>query len=229
MENIVFDRDYSEEYKKALESRNSEPDILDIAEQTGFWQAYKQMRDSIPKVIVPEDKAAYENLLPRLDALAKRVGGKIHGEVSYDKWQSEINLILPFFEFGDNEEYKLLIDLAFNTHLLTITATEDGNVRIHIMINYFREVIEPSESTEELIANNEPLAAQLEKYAQEQQKRSESFAKAFSFALDYAQGVTGKPREVVFLEIVEFLTRYAGNLPEGLVAYCLNLGNSKDS
>ena len=78
------------------------------------------------------------------------------------------------------------------------------------MINYFREVIEPSESTEELIANNEPLAAQLEKYAQEQQKRSESFAKAFSFALDYAQGVTGKPREVVFLEIVEFLTRYAG-------------------
>ena len=228
MDNIVFDRDYSEAHKKAIESRSSEPNVFDIAEKTGFWQAYKQMRDSIPKVIVPEDKAAYENLLPRLDALARRLGGKIHGEVSYEKWQSEITLILPFFEFGNDEAYRLLQDLAFNTHLLNITATEDGNVRIYIMINYFREIIEPSESTEKLIAGNELLAAHLEKYSQEERQKNESIANAFRLVLDYAQSVTGKPRKALFLEMAEFLTRYTGNLAEGLVAYCKSLGNPED-
>ena len=91
-----------------------------------------------------------------------------------------------------------------------------------------REIIEPSDSTEKLIAGNELLAAHLEKYSQEERQKNESIANAFRLVLDYAQSVTGKPREALFLEMAEFLTRYTGNLAEGLVAYCKSLGNPEN-
>lgn len=78
MKNEVYEADYR---------RKSNPDAIsdafDIAVETGFFKTYNDIMRSIPKVIVPEDKKNYEELLQKLDALAKRRGGTIRGNVVY--------------------------------------------------------------------------------------------------------------------------------------------------
>lgn len=95
MKNEVYEADYrrkdkSEEIPKAFE----------VAVETGFFKTYNDIMRSIPKVIVPEDKKNYEELLQKLDFLAKRRGGMIRGIVNYEKFDSHIYITLPFFEFS---------------------------------------------------------------------------------------------------------------------------------
>ena len=99
MENIVYERDYAEEHRRAAERADLESSIFDASIDTGFWKAYGEMMDAIPKVIVPEDKAAYEDLLPRLDELARRLGGKIRGEVrKAEQLATALNPLLDYAE-----------------------------------------------------------------------------------------------------------------------------------
>ena len=219
MENIVYEHDYAEEHRKVEERAKQEKDIFDVANDSGFWKAYSEMMDAIPKIIVPEDKAAYEDLLPRLDDLARRLGGKIRGEVRYDKWLSEINVILPYLEFGDEEEYQLFRDLAAKTHLFTVTATEDGQVRVHVMINYFEEIEDASEAVDGLIVENEELSGFLMRSIERQNQKMEQLAALLNPLLDYAEEQTGRDRMEMFHEMISFLAPYAGHLDEGIKKY----------
>lgn len=219
MENVVFERDYEEEHRKAHEQQSLDAKVFDTAIETGFWKAYGEMMDAIPKIVVPEDKAAYEDLLPRLDNLARRFGGKIHGEIRYDKWQSEIIVTLPFLEIGDDEEYQLFKDLAAKTHLVTISATEDGKVRVYVMINYFKEIEDATEAVEGLIAENETLAELLRQVEDRNTRKAEMLAAALNPVLDYAEQQTGRDRAELINEMIDFLYPYAGHLDEGLKKY----------
>ena len=227
MENIVFERDYEEEHRKARERHSLEADVFEASKRTGFWKAYGEMMDAIPKVIVPADKAAYEDLLPRLDDLARRLGGKIHGEISYEKWESHIKVVLPFLEFGDEEGYDLFKDLASKTHLVTITSTEDRQVCLDVMINYFAEIEDPSKRVDEIIANNKELMDALEKVSERNERRIEMLASALNPVLDYAEEQTGKDRADVFSEMLEFLSPYADQLDVGLQKYIEAIGEPR--
>ena len=94
--------------------------------------------NALPKYIAPEDQA---DLLPRLDALAQKRGGKIKGVVNFEKWYSHTYVDLPFFEFSSTEDFSLLADIAAKTHLVTFSVTENGKIHLSIMINYFNEII----------------------------------------------------------------------------------------
>lgn len=135
MKNEVYEADYrrkdkSEEIPKAFE----------VAVETGFFKTYNDIMRSIPKVIVPEDKKNYEELLRKLDSLAKRRGGMIRGIVNYEKFDSHIYITLPFFEFSHKEEHELLAELESKAHSLTFTVTDDGMIQLSVMINYFEEI-----------------------------------------------------------------------------------------
>ena len=103
MKNEIYEADY-----RRREERSEFPNAFDDAVMTGFFKAYGDIMRSIPKMIVPQDKKNYEELLLKLDALAKRRHGSIRGVVSYERWDSHIYVTLPFFEFSDQEEHKLL-------------------------------------------------------------------------------------------------------------------------
>lgn len=135
MKNEIYEADY-----RRKEEPSEIPDALDVAMKTGFFKAYGDIMRSIPKMIVPQDKKNYEELLPKLDALAKRRHGRIRGVVSYERWDSHIYVTLPFFEFSDEEEHKLLAELESKAHTVTFTTTEDGMVQLSVMINYFEEI-----------------------------------------------------------------------------------------
>lgn len=135
MKNEVYEADYRRKAKS-----EEIPKAFEVAVETGFFKTYNDIMHSIPKVIVPEDKKNYEELLQKLDFLAKRRGGMIRGIVNYEKFDSHIYITLPFFEFSRKEEHELLAELESKAHSLTFTVTDDGMIQLSVMINYFEEI-----------------------------------------------------------------------------------------
>lgn len=154
MKNEIFEADYTQTHKTLSEDSSL---IFDTAVRTGFFKKYSDIMNSIPKIVVQKDKQNYEDLLPRLEALAKRKGGKIKGIISYEKWDAHIYITLPFFEFVHKDEYDLLRDLANETHGLTFTVLEDGNIQLSVMINYFEELESTDDVFNQALDGNDEL------------------------------------------------------------------------
>ena len=169
MENIIYERDYAEEREKRVAATPAiYGQIFDHMVNNRVLKAYSDALNAIPKTIVPEDKEAYDNLLPRLDMLARRMGGKIKGEISHEKWEAYIILNLPYFECTSDEDHQLLADIAEKTHIFSITAEDDGNIRIFIMINYFTETCDKEKILEEIISKDKELVDLLTQEQEEQ-------------------------------------------------------------
>ena len=144
MENIIYDKDYAEARAKRIAEREKKTpvDIISFAQKSGFFAEYSRKMQEIPKVIVEQDKLNYEYLLHRLDKVAERWGGHIHGVISYDEWEATIDVDLPFFEIATDDDRELLSHIASMTKNFTVQSTENNRVRIHLMINYFEEIID---------------------------------------------------------------------------------------
>lgn len=140
MENYYYMRDYRAQKEEAEAEDAGGQDILQKLADSGVIAAYDKFLKRMPKVVVQKDKASFERLVPKLDQLAKTHHGKIRAVVDYTKWQSNIDVYLPFFECGHAEEYDLLRDIAENTHYFVVSAAENGQTHIHIMIHYFDEI-----------------------------------------------------------------------------------------
>ncbi|MDD3193332.1 MAG: hypothetical protein PHE47_05690 [Oscillospiraceae bacterium] len=173
MDNIVFERDYEQEHKQQSKEDTASA-IFDIAVDGGFLSEYAKAMETIPKVVVPADKANYEYLLERADELAKRWGGRVRGVVDYKKWDASIDLILPFAEFGSRDDRNLLMEFADKSHSLTFQATEDGKLRIYVWFFYFEEIADKQEILESMIKSNPELTSLIEKYYDENPSLSES-------------------------------------------------------
>lgn len=100
MENIVFERNY----EKPKDGSDHCTAIFDQAVEGGFFQRYCDMMNKVPKIIVPQDKENYEYLLSRCNQYAEQHYGRIRGVVSYERWDSTIDLYLPMLEFDDEED-----------------------------------------------------------------------------------------------------------------------------
>lgn len=138
MDDIIFERDYRTTEDQSSDSAYGA--IFDRAIEGGFFKAYADAMDQIPKVIVPEDQANYEYLLDRLDKLVQRRHGRIYGKVDYHKWVSRIEVYLPFLAFEDDDELVLMKEIAEKADAVTVEAHEEG-VRLYISIDYFDELM----------------------------------------------------------------------------------------
>lgn len=138
MENIIFEQDYTKQ-AKSPETERAEA-IFNQAIDGGFFKAFTDAMDKIPKVVVQKDKENYEYLLDRLAKVAKRKHGRIRGEVDYQKWDSHIEVFLPFLGFESPEDLALMKEIAEKAHAVTVTPYEDG-VRLYVFINYFQELM----------------------------------------------------------------------------------------
>ena len=154
MNNEIYEADYT---RKDEPSSGNGIDILELAKTTGFFRVYDELMKSMPKYINQTDKQNYEELLLRLDALAKRKGGKIKGIVSYEHWDAHIYITLPFFGFVHKDEKELLNDLETKAHSLTFTVTDDGKIQLSVMINYFDEIGDKDAVFSQAIDGNDEL------------------------------------------------------------------------
>ena len=139
MDDIIFERDYREAESGEYDEWCDE--VFDRAVNGGMLKAYSDAMDKIPKIIIPEDKKNYEYLLERCDAFVERHRGRIEGIVDYHHWHSEINMFLPFAEFGDPEDLGFLKEIADKSHSICFSPDKDGGIRVHIFINYFDELM----------------------------------------------------------------------------------------
>ena len=138
MENEVYEKDYGEEFRERAKKAEGK-DFLDTLKDIGFFQAYKEEMDKIPKRVVPKEKADYEYLLTECDAYVRQFGGKIRGEVDYQKWQATIDLYLEHFEFCDRKALTLLKEIAERAENVTFSM-KDELLRMSVFIGYFDEV-----------------------------------------------------------------------------------------
>lgn len=95
----------------------------------------------LPKIINPIRKANFEYVQKICDDMAKRWGGKIRSEVRYDKWDTIIDLTLPFIEFGSPEDLLKMAKISRRVD----SASDNGGVRIHIFCYYFNDVASKEE------------------------------------------------------------------------------------
>ena len=154
MNNEIYEADYT---RKDEPSSDNGIDILELAKTTGFFRAYDELMKSMPKYINQTDRQNYEELLHKLDAFAKRKGGKIKGIISYEHWDAHIYITLPFFEFVHKDEKELLNDLETKAHSLTFTVTDDGKIQLSVMINYFDEIGDKDALFSQAIDGNDEL------------------------------------------------------------------------
>lgn len=172
MNNEVYERDYSQDSEVA--NQPLKDDLFSHVSPDGFFKIFGDALRAMPKYIVPEDKKAYDSLLPRLDSFAKQWHGKIREEINYQRWDAHITVELPFLEFSTPEDYSLLSEIASTTNNVTLTATEQGGVKLYIMINYFDEIGD----TENLISESLLQDEQLTEYLL--QRHEDEKAKALS-------------------------------------------------
>lgn len=210
MENIVFDRNY----EITSEESGSSDAIFKLATAPGgFFESFNKKMAAIPKVIVPEDKANYEYLLERCDQFAQEHHGRIHAVVDYQHFHSEINLFLRMIEFDCEEDMSLLKDIGEKAHYVCITPEEGGGYRIHIMINYFQELMTDGQYDYlryETIMENEEMAHLLKmpELPQEQQEA----ALTIKGILDRFDAETKVDRTTAFKAVLEHMgqTKEAG-------------------
>ena len=113
--------------------------VRDLKEK-GLFTLYKEMFARLTRVVVPEYKEAFERLVVRLDSLARTRGGRIRADVDTTVFEASIEVILPFFEFGNFNEKELLRQLT-DAYSISFEPTDDGCVRLQIIAPYFDIVI----------------------------------------------------------------------------------------
>lgn len=165
MKNEVYEADYRRKGEPA-----EIPDAFQVAVESVFFKTYNDIMNSIPKVIVAEDQKNYEELLHKLDVFAKRRHGQIKGIVDYEHWDAHIYVTLPFFEFAFKEEHELLAELESKSKSLTFTVTEDGQILLSVMFNYFEEIGDKDNVFSQAIDGNEALVQALTESIEKQRQ-----------------------------------------------------------
>lgn len=206
MENEIYERDYqAQEDTAEIEMANA---IFDRAMNGSFLRDYTAAMDAIPKVIVPKDKENYEYLLKRCDEVARRCGGHIKGMVDYHRWESRIELTLPFMEFGDPEELSLLREISEKAHLVTFTASESGGINLSIMINYFEELMTEEHRgylEYEAIMNDDQLASMLNMPTLSPE--DEAVAQRINDILDRFEVETNVDKTTAFRAVLDYMKK----------------------
>lgn len=206
MENEIYERDYqAQEDTAEIEMANA---IFDRAMNGSFLRDYTAAMDAIPKVIVPKDKENYEYLLKRCDEVARRCGGHIKGMVDYHRWESRIELTLPFMEFGDPEELSLLREISEKAHLVTFTASESGGINLSIMINYFEELMTEEHRgylEYEAIMNDDQLASMLNMPTLSPE--DEAVAQRINDILDRFEAETDVDKTTAFRAVLDYMKK----------------------
>ena len=204
MQTNVFERNYEtekpDERARAIFDRAFAPG--------GFMDEFTKKMDAIPKVIVPEDKENYEYLLQKCDDHAKKHHGRVRGVVDYEHWDAHIDLYLRMLEFDDPEDMTFLKEIGEKAHYLCITPEEDGGFRVHIMINYFQELMSEEYGSYlkyETLMEDEELSSMLG--VPELSPEDEAVVQLISEILDRFDSETKVDRTTAFKAVIGYLMR----------------------
>lgn len=207
MENEIYERDYTcpDEDTASFQRGVLDSELRQHIMTSEFVRKFDEKFKSMPRMVNPKQKLLYERLLKRMDGFALKHDGYIKGVISYKNWDAHIYVVLPFFEFSDDEQYEILKDITNNSYRLTFSVTEEGLIQLSIAIEYFEELEDVSKMINELYAEDEELSAILEerKRAHEAEVLSMPHVKAFLKRNAEATGLTEQEVFERMMDIIE--------------------------
>lgn len=162
MENLVFERNYSDTFKEIPDDSQFD-NVLLQALSDGFLTSYAEALNAVPKVIIPEYQANYEYVLQICDDLAETWGGSVRGEISYERWDATIDMVVPYVDFTSPKDLQNLREIAERSHGVTIKSVDDG-ILIHIYNRYFEDCITDEKRKQiafECVLNDKKLSEML--------------------------------------------------------------------
>lgn len=138
MENVIYERDYSQEVEKNREKTytKSSADAWDYIMENGIMKKIGERFRDLPHIIIPQNKEIFEECEKKLDRFAFLHAGKIRSVVSYESFEAHIYVELPFFEFH-GEDLELIRYITQKMDMIHFYTTEEGWIRLSVSLEYF--------------------------------------------------------------------------------------------
>ena len=138
MENVIYERDYSQEVEKNREKTytKSSADAWDYIMDNGIMRKIGERFRDLPHIIIPQNKEIFEECEKKLDRFAFLHAGKIRSVVSYESFEAHIYVELPFFEFH-GEDLELIRYITQQMDMIHFYTTEEGWIRLSVSLEYF--------------------------------------------------------------------------------------------
>lgn len=149
MAKTIYERDFYEEYKCNSELDSEyKPTQQEIDRFMLMYQATGKCADelqSAPRIILPKAKEKYDLLLRKCEDFSRRVGGKIRGEIDYELYGAEIEVIVPYAEFTSYENLEFLREISQNASSVLFESIAERKTRMLLVLDYFQSIIPKAE------------------------------------------------------------------------------------
>ena len=138
MENVIYERDYSQEVEKIREKTytKSSADAWDYIMDNGIMRKIGERFRDLPHIIIPQNKEIFEECEKKLDRFSFLHAGKIRSVVSYESFEAHIYVELPFFEFH-GEDLELIRYITQQMDMIHFYTTKEGWIRLSVSLEYF--------------------------------------------------------------------------------------------
>lgn len=208
MENIVFDRDYTQTTEEKELAAAEWMRVQNTLTSSVQLQQYEDVMRRVPKIVVPAYRENYDYLLQLCDSLAKRYCGSVHGVIDYQYWSAKIDLIVPFIDFVSDEQLSILKDIADKSFSVTIQSATNGGIRVNIRCDYFEDMITDLDKSYiefETLLNDREVASLLGVDNDTSVDDALSCVNIVRHALDYMVRTTGMSRHDCYKELVSLM------------------------
>ena len=158
MENIIYERDYTQEVKEVRDKTytKSSANAWDYIVENGIMKRIGERFRELPHIIIPQNKDTFEECEKKLDRFAFLHAGKIRSVVSYESFEAHIYVELPFFEFH-GEDLELIRYITQNMDMIHFYTTEEGWIRLSVSLEYFYDAGDKDEIIAEEVGNHPEL------------------------------------------------------------------------
>ena len=158
MENIIYDRDYTQEVKEVRDKTytKSSANAWDYIVENGIMKRIGERFHELPHIIIPQNKDTFEECEKKLDRFAFLNAGKIRSVVSDESFEAHIYVELPFFEFH-GEDLELIRFITQNMDMVHFYTTEEGWIRLSVSIEYFYDAGDKDAIITEEVSNHPEL------------------------------------------------------------------------
>ena len=158
MENIIYERDYTQEVREVRDKTytKSSANAWDYIVENGIMKRIGERFRELPHIIIPQNKDTFEECEKKLDRFAFLHAGKIRSVVSYESFEAHIYVELPFFEFH-GEDLELIRYITQNMDMIHFYTTEEGWIRLSVSLEYFYDAGDKDAIIAEEVANHPEL------------------------------------------------------------------------
>lgn len=164
MKNEIFERNYE------IKKENVEKSIafFEMLKESGILKSISERFEAMTYIIVPEKKNFYEECLRILDGIAKRLGGKIRGFISYKDYDAQIHTTLPFFEFIGQEDIETLHFITSQASSVRFCPEDNGQIMLSVYIDCFESIENPNDVISEELAKSADVLNYIQKTKDEE-------------------------------------------------------------